>query len=532
MFREASTVDVGACLRSQVAIVGAGPAGIALSRALAKAGVSCLLLESGGVRPDAASDQLNAGTSTTGEYPFIPSRARAFGGSTTRWYGACVALDPVDFEVRDWIAHSGWPIRADDLAAYEKAARRFLRLPAESAPGPEGDLAGELDADLLVKQVYHSDPLDIGKSYQQETQAARETTCLLRATVTNIVRDEAGVVQRLDLRRPDGETFFVEASCFVLAAGGLENPRLLLASRVRDARGIGNARDVVGRYHMERPIRSVGVLPVGNAGRVARILADRRRVGGGKTEVKLGLTTEARARLKVLDLHARFYRFHRLESDPVIVAAKRRWIGQGGSPGLAGRSGLGAASKLLRYGAWHFHNKLRTGAGFDHLRLLAFMEQEPNPENRVTLSLEKDRFETPLPHLTYRESAQFEDGLNHTLEALSAGLERSGFGRLNCDPETVAPLRHYDGYGFHPMGATRMSDDPATGVTDADLKVHGVHNLFVLGSSVFPTAGAANPTLTIVLLALRLADHLSTLVQGRTVVSDRAPNNSVSTGSQ
>jgi choline dehydrogenase-like flavoprotein len=518
VFRDACTVDPGESLETQIAIVGAGPAGIALGLALEKAGVSALLIESGDYRPNAAGDVLNQGTSTLEDYPFVASRARAFGGSTTRWYGACVDLDPMDFEKRDWLPFSGWPIRADDLSGYMPDARSFFGLPAASAFEPQREGAALFDHDLMAKPVFLSKPIDLGAAYRQTLQKARHVCCLMRATVTGIGQADAGHVASLEVRRPDGEVFRVRAACFVLAAGGLENPRLLLASRGRDARGIGNARDVVGRYHMEHPIRSLGILPVGGQAAAARFLGDRRRLGRSVAEVTLGLSPEARARLQVLDLHARFYRFHSLERDPAIAAAKRLLPRLRKTGGLAelrrfvGAHGPAAFVKMARYGLWHFDNKLRPGASFDHLRLWAFLEQEPDPENRVMLSSRKDRFGTPLPHLVYRETPFFQNSVRQTTEAMADGLRKSGFGALVTDEDTLEAIRHYDSYGLHPMGATRMSDTPATGVTDADLRVHGVENLFVVGSSVFPTAGAANPTLTVVLLALRLADHLARLI--------------------
>ncbi len=518
VFRDACTVDPGDCLESQVAIVGAGPAGIALGLALEKAGVAVLLIESGDYRPNAAGDLLNQGTSTLEDYPFVASRARAFGGSTTRWYGACVDLDPTDFEKRDWVPFSGWPIRADDLSDYMPSARKFFGLPAASAFDPQCEGVAVFDHDLVAKPVFHSKPIDLGEAYRQKLQDARHVMCLMRATVTGIRQAEAGHVESLEVRRPDGEAFRVRASCFVLAAGGLENPRLLLASRARDANGVGNMRDVVGRYHMEHPIRSLGILPIGTQRATARFLSDRKRLGRSVAEVTLGLSSEVRARLKLLDLHARFYRFHPLERDPAVAAAKRllpklrNADGIGGMRRFVQAHGMRVFVKMARYGVWHFDNKLRPGASFDHLRLLAFLEQEPDPENRIVLSSRKDRFGTPLPHLVYRETPFFQSSVRQTVDAMATGLQRAGFGTLVSDDDALEPIRHYDSYGLHPMGATRMSDDPATGVTDANLRVHGVENLFAVGSSVFPTAGAANPTLTVVLLALRLADHLARLI--------------------
>lgn len=515
MFRDVSTVDPGSVLEAEVAVVGAGPAGISLGLAMGRAGKSVLLVESGGFRPDVDGDRLNQGTSTLEDYPFAISRARALGGSTTRWYGACVDFDGSDFLERPWIPFSGWPIGPADLSAHLPGAREFFGL------GDMSEFEANLAATplsrhgLVAKPVFYSKPLDLGRAYRRRLGDAGTIVCLLHATVTRIVENDSGDVECLEVRRPDGHSFSIRASSFVLAAGGLETPRLLLASPGRSGRGVGNEHDLVGRYHMEHPIRSVGILPIGADAGVLRPFTNRQRAGGTTAQATLGLAPDIRRAQELLDLHARFYRFHPLEGEPVVAEAKRLPSALRRARSLAplrqfiSKHGAGELPKIARYAFWHFDNRLRPGARFDHVRLLAILEQEPDPENRVMLSSRTDRFGTPLPHLVYRESEDMHRSVRNSLIAMAAAFRAAGLGDLRFDPETLDPIRHYDSYGLHPMGSTRMATDPAMGVVDADLRVHGTGNLYIAGSSVFPTGGAANPTLTIVALALRLAGHLT-----------------------
>ncbi|MEO1238700.1 MAG: GMC family oxidoreductase [Pseudomonadota bacterium] len=332
--------------------------------------------------------------------------------------------------------------------------------------------------------------------------------------MTEVLQQMPGCVEALKVQRADGAAFEVVAKHYVLAAGGLETPRLLLASRALAPNGLGNAHDVVGRYHMEHPIRSVGVVSLT---RRARGISDFTEIRAHQTvrgQATLGLPTVARRANGLLDLHARAYRFHPLERDAVVMSAKAL-LGVGQPPPgdrhLSLRQVFAGSGKVIRYGAWHYRQKLWPKRMPSHLRLLAFVEQEPDPDNRITLSRQKDRFGTPLPHLTHNESAKMRRSIDKTMELIDHRFRQSGIGTIDYAPETLDDLKHHNGYGLHPMGSTRMSADPQTGVVDANLKVHGIANLHIVGSSVFPTGGAANPTLSIVALALRLARHLSTL---------------------
>lgn len=494
-------------------VVGAGPAGLSLALRLSQCGLRVVLLESGGMTLCDENRTLSTGVADDEDYPFTTSRARAFGGSAAIWYGACIEFEPDDVDRRSWIAGSGWPITYSEITGNYKSARRFFSLPEP------GDFEKRLEKSrfhgdgLSARSLSFGKTVNLGKLCRDRIQRDPGIACLLQATVTSINASTCGQhIQSLTFRLQDGSTHVLRAGAFVLACGGIENARLLLASRDRHSRGLGNAHDVVGRYHMEHPMRSVGILPVPRGGRDLAVFTNATRVSGGSFQATFGLSKATRARAGLLNLHLRCYRYHPLEATLSVIAGKQALteLGQGRLPpeGFAGL--ISAASpRSARYLAWHCWNKSFRNARFDYLRFVAFLEQEPDPENRITLASERDDYSIPLPRLFWRESDRMRASVAKSLSLLDAAFKRRGLPGLVTDRASIEHLDGYGGYGFHHMGSTRMSHSPRFGVVDRDCRVFGLSNLFVAGSSVFPTGGAANPTLTIVALAERLALHLT-----------------------
>ena len=520
MFVDARAVPPGEGLKADICIVGAGAAGLAMIQKLAKTGLKVLLIESGGLRDTPAGQVLNKGTSNHADYPFTESRARAFGGTTVRWTGACMPLDRVDFEPRPWLAHSGWPISLGDLEQFDKEAASIFGIPSSQSLQAQLERSPFHGCDLESKTVFYSNPLNLGRKYRRLVRRSATVTCLLNGSVTELILDASGQrIECLEIRCLTGHRFTVRARATILATGGIENARLLLASNTTQSAGIGNRHDVVGRYHMEHPIKPVGILPIGTRCHDALLFTNRVRTGGAAARGTLGLSRECREREKLLDMHLRFYRYHRLEDGAPVIAAKELEVGRGHASGRGALASFwrthrgNIATGALPYAAWHFWNKIYRRARFDRLRFTAFVEQEPDPENRVTLSREKDAFGKPLAHLHYHESNFMNDSILRTLELMRTAFRQQGFGELRYGPGNIAHLANYEKYGLHQLGSTRMADDPRHGVVDRDCRVHGIENLFIAGSSVFCTGGAANPTLTIAALSLRLADHLCNAIR-------------------
>ena len=518
MIIDARRIDRDAALRCDLCIVGAGIAGLTLASALEGSGLDIVLLESGGRRPGGPADSLNAGSSDTGAetpglgpYPMRGARTRGLGGTSALWTGVCIALDPTDFAPRSWVPHSGWPIDAGDLVPHLERARPILGL-AEGDP-----LIGRLRATrfatdrVVPKTLIYAGTPRLGRARARSLARARRVRCILNATVLRLVPDALVTrIEEIVAADPDGRALRIRPRAVVLATGGIENARLLLASTDRTPRGIGNDHGLVGTHFMEHPIPVVGVLPLGRHAREARLYTDRMRMAGVEMHGTLGLSAATRAEADLLDMHLRFYRYATLEALPAVIEGKAvaRTRRAGTALAYLIRRRREIAAPLASYLSWHLANKLWRGARFDHVRVMALLEQEPDPDNRIRLSDRRDRFGTPLPHLDFRLSGRMRDSVARSLAIFREEFLAQGFGRLAFDEAEIAHLRAYDAFGLHPMGATRMATDPRRGVVDADCRVHGLANLFVVGSSVFPTGGAANPSWTIAALALRLAERL------------------------
>jgi choline dehydrogenase-like flavoprotein len=496
-----------------IVIVGAGVAGLSIAKGLSDGPLRVLILESGGFdgREDAAD--LLSGTSNRDDYPLIGSRARVFGGTSTLWSGACIPLVAADFQKRPWVPLSGWPISTEELQPYYAPAARVFG--HEGWTGDAAQLAASPlnRGDLHTRPVFTSKPLNVAERQRDWLARSDRIACCLGANVTGLDVDETGrKVRGVVFHDRMGQQHDVAARAVVLATGGIEAPRLLLAVDEVAPGGLGDVRSFTGRGYMDHPLLSVGILPVGSRRKALLPCTNGWTERGVRTIGTIGLSAETRQKHGLLDLHLRSYRYSLLEDKAEIIAWKEATGAAGALRGL-GRvlraHGIASLPAVMSYARWHLWNKTTIRARFDHVRFLAFAEQEPDPDNMITLGPKRDRYGLPLPHLHLTESAQFHDSVNRSCALLAGAFAANGFPGARMGTEQVGHIAHYGGHGLHHMGATRMSEDAGTGTVDRDCRVHGTANLFVAGSSVFPTGGAANPTFAISALAFRLADHLA-----------------------
>jgi choline dehydrogenase-like flavoprotein len=502
-------------LEGEVCVIGAGAAGISLTRRLLGLGHTVVLLESGGLDYEPATADLNAGENVGEDYYDLEdSRLRFFGGTTAIWGGRCAELDPIDLEKRDYVAHSGWPIGWDELERWYREARPLFGLPARR-PEP-GDLrrAGVRlpQFDELDTPLWTFDRRFNRFSWESCADLEADPKCqvAIHATVTGIVASERGI-ERVEARSLGSARLTVRARHFVLAAGGIENPRLLLTS------SLGN--DQVGRYFMEHPHARGGRIMKGAAWPLLKAFGRRHRIGAQDLAALISPSEALQRREGILN------------TSLTIVArqpqGRRQFIGMKAYSGLKhkmaptkrGRALWMVTKKAAGWAQRHVDPArpwLLHKIGNLEVALLVRGEQAPNPDSRVTLSDEKDSTGVPRVKLDWRLSEIDVRSVRVLVEALGRELERLGLGRvepadwLGSDEWKTDPLisSHPIG-GYHHMGTTRMGSDPATSVTDAGGRVHGLGNLWVAGSSLFPTGGWANPTLTIVALALRSAEKIS-----------------------
>jgi choline dehydrogenase-like flavoprotein len=486
-------------LDADVCIVGAGPAGLTVARELAARGRRIVVLESGGRNPDPAAQALSEGTTSGDAYDGLAAtRHRQAGGTAQVWntsfdemVGAkYVPLDALDFEARPWWPLSGWPFDRSHLDPYYARAQRLCGLERESDRAEDWESAARPRFDLapgrLTSGVYQIGPARaFTEVHLDEIRRSRHVLLCLNATAIALGYDRGTHrLVRVQAASVRGRRLQVRAGFFVLAAGGIENARLLLLARRFD--GLPDESAMVGRCFMEHPRDTSCRLVPADPGLFDRSgFYDVHRNAGDVVVGRLALTEQARRQEElpavsvILQPLPRELRWLRAE------ALRRRLLGprRRQPAGWASRSG-GAR----RFGAFE---------------LLLNLEQAPDPDNRVTLDEARDPFELPRAALHWRWRSPDQDRLARIHALLGEELERHRLGRLE-----VTPGRPVDPNAHHHMGTTRMHRDPRHGVVDEHGRVHAVANLYVAGSSVFPTGGFANPTLTIVALSLRLAEHL------------------------
>ena len=506
-------------VEADVCVVGAGAAGIALALELDATPLSVAVVETGGLTGEQDGSGiyrvLGARTPTLSS---DPSRPWMFGGNTNYWAGNCRPLDEADFEPRDWIPNSGWPIGRQELLPYYLRAQSVSGLsdfrwydPPACAPYLEHALL-DLDPEVLTNRIVHTCPvLSFTELYRSRLEASNNVQILLRSRATRLTTENGGdQVSAVEVTLADGRQGHVEAGTFILAAGGVENARLLLCSNDRSSDGLGNGQDLVGRYFMEHWYVDLGLAGWDSEQDLtAHTYPERQEVGGASLWAQLE-TSEVLSREE--SVPALLLWFQRRGLDSPSVAGWGSLVGP-----LRGRKRSGTTSTDLRLMltdpgevAAHTLRKLRRRRPLnDRCSLRIQFEQVPDPENRVRLSSEQDSFGEPRAELALRLSDEELSGFRRSFD-IAADELRLNSQRLSKQMVLMLEAGHLD-FFWHHSGTTRMSDDPELGVVDADCRVHGVTNLFVAGSSVFPTSGTAAPTLTIVALALRLADRLREL---------------------
>lgn len=515
--------------RTDVCIIGTGVAGITLARRLLAAGHEVVLLESGGIDHEAASAALNAGD-VIGEpyYDLERARLRFFGGTTAIWGGRVAELDPIDFERRDWVEHSGWPIDHASLRGYYAEARAGFGLPQRAGEAADLERAGvelpHFDADRLALKLWSFDDCFNRFTFAacRDLREHPRCTILTHATATEICTDaQARTATAVAVRSLGGRRLSVHARAVVLAAGGIENPRLLLASRSVMRTGLGNSHDLVGRFFMEHPHARGGRVDSAQPWQLLNVFGRSHHGAGQRLAAFIAAAAPLQARLRMLNTS--------LTIAPRQPAQARQFWGMrayarvkhGVAPTRAGRF-LWMRTKRTAQALQHHVDPLRPWLlhrlGRVELALLVRSEQAPNPHSRVTLSDRCDALGMPRVRLDWRLGELDVHSVEQLVGALGAEFERLGLGRVHAAPWLsdasrrwqIDPLvsAHPIG-GYHHMGTTRMADSPVRGVTDAFGRVHGIDNLYIAGSSLFPTSGWANPTLTIVALAMRTADRLA-----------------------
>ena len=508
-------------------IVGAGAAGLALAAQFLDTRWRVIVLESGLRHPDPDSTGLNmlesAGIRHDG---WREGRIRALGGTTRAWGGQLVPLRASELAERPWVPGSGWPLTLDELQPYYRRVESLL-----GTQGPPYDASvwqrigvAPPDLDRAGLQVRFSQWAPLGKRnfavlWRRELERSTNVLVLLGANATAVECCADGShCESVSIRAFSGRAARIRARSFVIACGGIESARLLLASPAVDGKGVANRSGSVGRFFQDHVSYIAGEIEPQARSRVQNLF-DPRYVGGTMYSVKLEPTDEqmrARGWLNAMG-HIAFQIPDALGWMEVRRILRSLQAGRLELPSLEEtRALLRGGAELTRLVTARFLAKRRRSPDSGAIRLLVDVEQAPNPDSRITLDGRADALGMPIARLNWRITDLERRTLTGFAHQIGEEFARLGLGNIRLAKEPDFDSRDTLGAArdiFHHMGTTRMSLTPDSGVTRPDLRCHDVDNLFVAGPSVFPTSGIANPTFTALALSLRLADHLKSLAR-------------------
>lgn len=520
MLTDLRTLESRSQFTAPICILGAGIAGLTLARRLLSQGWPVLLVESGGADFESSIQKLAAGRVVGQPYYDLDAvNLRMLGGTTAIWGGRCAQLDPVDFESRPWVPHSGWPIGYQDLRPYYSQALDIFQVePPEHARAAWPPL----ESDDLAMEFWSFDNVAGRFAAPRIGDVLGHPRCrvLIHATATTLsLAADGNSVASVTLKDISGKSAEVTARHFVLALGGIETPRLLLASNDVAAAGIGNGHDLVGRFFMEHPHARGGGLGGPGMWRLLRAIGRRRMVDGTSHAALVRLSEPAQGRLGALNsaltLGVRQPEAARQALFMKAYGTLKHNLNATSTNRFLWRKAKGAA-RWLNDATFPLRPWLSVRSGRAEIAAIVRAEQSPNPDSRVVLGSETDAVGLRRVNLDWRLSPLDKHGVRCLMASLDATVRRLGLGEIRkpdwLDDPTVpwrsdAKISAHPIGGYHHMGTTRMAGDPSRGVTDAHGRVHGIANLHVAGSSLFPTGGWANPTLTIAALALRLGDR-------------------------
>jgi len=514
-------------IEADLCVIGAGAAGLTIVHELRRSPLRICVIETGGLDRDPAADGFStAAVDGLPTLDLLATRPRMFGGSTVEWGGMCCPMDECDFETRPDMPLHGWPLSLADLQPYYRRAHAALGIGPpyfdERVWSDLGIQPPRVDPRRLLTKFWQyrspgllppDSPVRFGQAYRSDFASGTQLKAVLNATVVDIVRSPGrDAVEHVEFRSISGRRGQVRATAFVLAAGAVENARLLLAS---DFSGCSAA---LGRYFMEHPHVGVGRLSHRDTGRLLPKWVVLQRSRGVSFRPKF-LPAPAYQRERDI-LNASMALEVRCAPDcphralAVFAQGVREKRPASEVARSAGR--VVAHSGVLAGAAYRRTLGRHACPGHGGLVLYCRSEQEPNPASRVVLARDRDALGVNRAEVSWRLTDRDRRTVVDFANLVASELRRLGAANLTLDSWLDAP----GGWpvetrgGPHHSGTTRMSSTPATGVVDMHSRVHGVANLYAVGASVFPTGGYANPTYTVVALAMRAADHLQSRLLG------------------
>jgi choline dehydrogenase-like flavoprotein len=541
-------------IETDICIVGSGPAGLSIAKEFAGTSIQVWIIESGGLEEEPETQALyeieSVGVPRVMQQDII--RSRIFGGSSHIWTGRCAPFDSLDFQARPWVPHSGWPIDRQQLDPYLERAGVNLGLgPHRYDEQDEGlweIFKSPRPTPLLNEQVLQPVFWQFSKSSKEPGQPTRfgrhfmpsnapNVNVLLHANVTHLNTNETGTrLESIEVSTLEHKRGSIKAKAIILCCGGIENARLLLASNRILPQGVGNLNDTVGRFLMDHPGCVIGGFDTQRSAKV------RSRFGQywldnsqGRHVYLQGMALSPKIQQQEGLLNcAAFLEEYAAQDDPWIALRRLKkslknqpataatvdqamfWRRDAAAETEQAPSAYQDALAVLSQphiavqGVYRRFAKHRPALPkAERIDLYCLVEQLPDPESRITLSETQDALGMPRSKINWKIS----DREIHTIRRLSQVLCQE-LKRIGLSPPTLADWLDQENWQSHftdrahPIGTTRIADNPKEGVVNPNCQVHGVEGLFIAGSSVFPTTGHANPTLMIVAMSIRLADWL------------------------
>jgi len=559
MIIDGLTLPPDTTLTSDVVVVGAGPAGIVTALELAAAGIDVILVESGQWKPDPSVQQLGDAMLVDERLhsPSSITTRRQVGGTSVIWGGRCVPFDPIDFDLREYVPEGRWPVGYDELRPYFQRACDWLvcgRAVFEATAVPKlrdnplvpGLPEGAVRTSTLERW---SLPTNFGREYRRRLLGSSHVRLISQVTCTEIICDDAAArVDHLVARGLDGRRITLRGRRYVLACGGLETTRLLLASRRPGGRPVGDHSGQLGRWYMAHVEGGVAEVRFATPAETTQYayardidgVYVRRRISFAREYLQEQRLPNIVSWLANPDLPDALHRSGPLSFAYLALAspagrwfapeAQRRSLTGDRIPGAPyGSARRGPVREHVRNLFRDFGSTVRFAGDFGVNRFLprrrapgffAYSptntyplqyhgEHLPNRNSRVTLTEERDRLGMPKLRIDLRFSEADVEGVVRAHECWDAYLRAHKVGFLEYRSDDVASdVWERIGGGFHQSGTTRMSARAQDGVVDRDLAVHGFEDLFVASGSTFVTSSQANSTFMIIVFALRLTDHL------------------------
>ena len=537
MIVEGSSLESGTTTEHDICVVGSGIAGVLLATELGKQGHDVCLVESGSMSPDNETQKLydleNIGQPIRENFQ---SRLRHFGGSCNIWAGRAMVYQPVDMQTRPWASLSGWPFSLNELDSYYDRAAKVMKLPAyerfnydhwskKVGPFESGMIQNENFKPVVV--MFAKSPARFGHKtrHHKQIDKSKKITAYTWSNVVDLrLSDQHDQVDEVKIACLNGVKFSIKAKRVILACGGLENTRILLSANHQLPDGIGNQNGMLGRGYMDHPRAVHGTVKLTKKISLNHTLG--LPVSGGKMQLAYGLDNELQEKEELLNsylsLEPNYSSFVR-DFYKGFIKLMKRLLRKGYSgkrldfkkeqvADVPEMIYLLTPKEILPHSVYYTYYKLsRIARKFvsklTHLTIVSYSDQDLLTDSRVYLGEEKDKLGMRKLVLDWKISERSLKSSLRLIQLLDEHLKKHDLGYVEDGVNELKELPFTD--ASHHIGTTRMSIDPAEGVVDPDCKVHGIKNLYVAGSSVFPTAGHANPTFTIAAMALRLADHLN-----------------------